>query len=69
MIANQKRGDDFRCLVARYALSPTGQLMLSPTHAELLGVEEGYAVLAVPLTLPSADATFDEGTMIDEGEV
>ncbi|SNY96963.1 arginine succinyltransferase [Halomonas sp. hl-4] len=62
MIANQKLGG-FRCIVARYALSPTGQLMLSPEHAERLGVEEGRAVLAAPLTLPSAVDALDEGEM------
>jgi len=64
MIANQ-RLDGFCCTVARYALSPTGQLMLSPEHAELLGVEEGRAVLAAPLAL--ADADLDPG--YDEGEL
>jgi len=62
MIANQTLSD-FRCIVARYALSPTGQLMLSPQHAERLGVEEGRAVLAAPLTLPSAVDALDEGEM------
>ncbi|MCP1364854.1 arginine N-succinyltransferase, partial [Halomonas sp. BBD48] len=62
MIANQKL-DGFRCVVARYALSPTGQLMLSPEHAELLGVEEGRAVLAAPLALPAGEDTFDEGEL------
>ena len=62
MIANQTLSD-FRCIVARYALSPTGQLMLSPQHAERLGVEEGRAVLAAPLTLPSAIDALDEGEM------
>lgn len=62
MIANQKLGG-FRCIVARYALSPTGQLMLSPEHAKQLGVEEGRAVLAAPLTLPSAVDALDEGEM------
>ena len=62
MIANQKLGG-FRCVVARYALSPTGQLMLSPEHAELLGVEEGRAVLAAPLALPAGEDTFDEGEL------
>lgn len=65
MVANQ-RLDDFRCVVARYALSPTGQLMLSPEHAELLGVEEGRAVLAAPLALPGA-GEYDPG--YDEGEL
>ncbi|MCK2184050.1 arginine N-succinyltransferase [Halomonas getboli] len=64
MVANQRLGD-FRCVVARYALSPTGQLMLSPEHAERLGVEEGRAVLAAPLAL-SGDA-HDPG--YDEGEL
>ena len=64
MIANQRLGD-FRCIVARYALSPTGQLMLSPQHAELLGVEEGRAVLVAPLTLPGSelDPGYDEGEL------
>ncbi|MGL6251356.1 MAG: arginine N-succinyltransferase, partial [Billgrantia desiderata] len=65
MVANQRLAD-FRCVVARYALSPTGQLMLSPEHAELLGAEEGRAVLAAPLTLPSngeEEAGFDEGEL------
>jgi arginine N-succinyltransferase len=62
MIANQKLGD-FRCIVARYALSPTGQLMLSAEHAEQLGVSEGRAVLAAPLTLPAAVDALDEGEM------
>ncbi|MCW4152815.1 arginine N-succinyltransferase [Halomonas sp. 18H] len=64
MVANQRLGD-FRCVVARYALSPTGQLMLSPEHAELLGVEEGRAVLAAPLALAGGelDAGYDEGEL------
>lgn len=62
MIANQTLSD-FRCIVARYALSPTGQLMLSPQHAQRLGVEEGRAVLAAPLALPSAVDALDEGEM------
>lgn len=62
MIANQKL-DGFRCVVARYALSPTGQLMLSPEHAAVLGVEEGRAVLAAPLSLPAAEDAFDEGEL------
>ncbi|MFC3282873.1 arginine N-succinyltransferase [Litchfieldella rifensis] len=62
MVANQKLGD-FRCVVARYALSPTGQLMLSPEHAEILGVEEGRAVLAAPLALPAAEDSLDEGEL------
>lgn len=62
MIANQTLSD-FRCIVARYALSPTGQLMLSPQHAARLGVEEGRAVLAAPLSLPSAVDALDEGEM------
>lgn len=65
MIANQQLAD-FRCVVARYALSPTGQLMLSPEHADLLGVEEGRAVLAAPLALPGAgehDPGYDEGEL------
>ncbi|MDR5859869.1 arginine N-succinyltransferase [Halomonas eurihalina] len=64
MVANQRLGD-FRCVVARYALSPTGQLMLSPEHAELLGVEEGRAVLAAPLALAGAehDPGYDEGEL------
>ncbi|MFI0471940.1 arginine N-succinyltransferase [Halomonas sp. HMF6819] len=61
LIANQSAA--FRCLVARYALSPTGQLMLSPEHAERLGVEEGRAVLVAPLTLPGAQDVLDEGEM------
>ncbi len=61
LIANQ--GEDFRCLVARYALSPTGQLMLSPEHAKRLNVEEGRAVLVAPLALPSAQDVLDEGEM------
>lgn len=64
MVANQ-RLDGFCCTVARYALSPTGQLMLSPAHAELLGVEEGRAVLAAPLGL--SDDGLDPG--YDEGEL
>ena len=62
LIANQKLGG-FRCVVARYALSPTGQLVLSPEHAAVLGVEEGRAVLATPLALPDAEDTFDEGEL------
>ncbi|MBB3139445.1 arginine N-succinyltransferase [Halomonas organivorans] len=64
MVANQ-RLRDFRCVVARYALSPTGQLMLSPEHAEQLGVEEGRAVLAAPLGLPgdAHDPGYDEGEL------
>lgn len=62
MIANQKL-DGFRCVVARYALSPTGQLMLSPEHAALLGVEEGRAVLAAPLALSAGEDVFDEGEL------
>ncbi|SHF71066.1 arginine N-succinyltransferase [Modicisalibacter ilicicola DSM 19980] len=62
MVANQKL-EGFRCLVTRYALSPTGQLMLSPEHAELLGVEEGRAVLAAPLTLPAGEDILDEGEL------
>ncbi|MYL22366.1 arginine N-succinyltransferase [Halomonas alkaliantarctica] len=58
MVANQGCRT-FRCVVAPYARSSTGQLWLSPAHAKQLGVEEGSAVLAAPLTLPSA--TFDEG--------
>jgi arginine N-succinyltransferase len=70
MVANQRR-EAFCCVVGRYALSPTGQLMLSPEHAERLGVEEGRAVLAAPLSLPgmgdgSAEAP-DPG--YDEGEL
>ncbi|MFG6667055.1 arginine N-succinyltransferase [Halomonas sp. HNIBRBA4712] len=61
LIANQS--DDFRCLVARYALSPTGQLMLDPEHARRLEVEEGRAVLVAPLTLPGAQDVLDEGEM------
>jgi len=66
MVANQRLGD-FRCVVARYALSPTGQLMLSPAHAERLGVEEGRAVLAAPLSLPGGIDEHDPG--YDEGEL
>ena len=64
MVANQRLGD-FRCVVARYALSPTGQLMLSPEQAERLGVEEGRAVLAAPLGLPgdAHDPGYDEGEL------
>ncbi|EWG99382.1 arginine succinyltransferase [Halomonas sp. BC04] len=64
MIANQRLAD-FRCVVARYALSPTGQLMLSTEHAELLGVEEGRAVLVAPLALAATDAElgYDEGEL------
>lgn len=62
MVANQKLGD-FRCVVARYALSPTGQLMLSAQHAEVLGVEEGRAVLVAPLALPTAIDALDEGEL------
>ncbi|HAR09459.1 MAG TPA: arginine N-succinyltransferase [Cobetia sp.] len=58
MVANQRLGD-FRCVLARYALTPTGQLMLTPQQAEVLGVEEGRAVLAVPMPLP----TMDEGEL------
>ncbi|MDZ7851323.1 MAG: arginine N-succinyltransferase [Halomonas sp.] len=70
MVANQRLGD-FRCVVARYALSPTGQLMLSPEHAERLGVEEGRAVLAAPLGLPGmGDGGVDEHDPgYDEGEL
>lgn len=60
LIANQALGN-FRCIVARYALSATGQLMLSDADAKRLGVEEGRAVLAAPLALPSAVDAFDEG--------
>lgn len=60
LIANQALGH-FRCIVARYALSPTGQLMLSKADAQRLGVEEGRAVLAAPLALPTAMDAFDEG--------
>ena len=62
LVANQKLGE-FRCIVARYALSPTGQLMLSAEHAERLGVTEGRAVLAAPLTLPTVVDALDEGEM------
>ncbi|MDN6297640.1 MAG: arginine N-succinyltransferase [Halomonas sp.] len=62
LVANQKR-DGFRCVVARYALSPTGQLMLTTEHAEQLGVEKGRAVLVAPLTLPAAEDALDEGEM------
>ncbi|MFN2332292.1 MAG: arginine N-succinyltransferase [Halomonas sp.] len=70
MVANQ-RLEDFCCVVARYALSPTGQLMLSPEHAERLGVVEGRAVLAAPLALPGMgegsveerDPGYDEGEL------
>lgn len=64
MIANQQQ-QDFRCTVARYALSPTGQLMLSQQHAELLGVEEGRAVLVAPMALPGSgiDPGYDEGEL------
>ncbi|MDR5897643.1 arginine N-succinyltransferase [Halomonas vilamensis] len=68
MIANQKRRD-FRCIVARYALSATSQLMLSTSHAEQLGVGDRCAVLATPLTLPSDDATFDGGAVFNESAV
>ncbi|WP_106477705.1 arginine N-succinyltransferase [Phytohalomonas tamaricis] len=54
LVANQ-RLDGFRCLLARYALTPTGQLMLSPEQAERLDVEEGRAVLVTPLKLLDAD--------------
>ncbi len=39
--------------------------MLSPEHAELLGVEEGRAVLAAPLSLAGAehDPGYDEGEL------
>ena len=40
--------------------------LLSPEHAELLGVEEGRAVLAAPLALPAAeehDPGYDEGEL------
>ncbi len=69
MVANQSLGG-FRCVVARYALSPTGQLMLSPEHAERLGVGEGRAVLAAPLALPGLED--EEGGHepgYDEGEL
>ncbi|HSH47076.1 MAG TPA: arginine N-succinyltransferase [Halomonas sp.] len=64
MVASQ-RLEGFRCLVTRYALSPTGQLMLSPEHAAVLDVEEGRAVLAAPLALPGDghDAGYDEGEL------
>ena len=55
----KQRLGDFRCVLARYALTPTGQLMLTPQQAEVLGVEEGRAVLAVPMPLP----TMDEGEL------
>ncbi|NHH87260.1 Arginine N-succinyltransferase subunit alpha [Cobetia sp. MB87] len=54
MVANQSLGG-FRCVLARYALTPTGQLMLTQQQAEVLGVEEGRAVLAVPMPLPTVD--------------
>ncbi|WP_110686005.1 arginine N-succinyltransferase [Salinicola aestuarinus] len=60
MVANQQLAD-FRCTVARYALTPTGQLLLSEAQAELLGVEEGRAVLAAPLPLPDVEDALDEG--------
>lgn len=62
LIANQAL-DNFRCIVTRYALSPTGQLMLSEADAKRLGVEEGRAVFAAPLTLPTAVDAFDEGEL------
>ncbi|PWV79742.1 MULTISPECIES: arginine N-succinyltransferase [unclassified Halomonas] len=70
MVANQRLGD-FCCVVARYALSPTGQLMLSPEHAERLGVEEGRAVLAAPLALPGMgdDGAEERDPGYDEGEL
>jgi arginine N-succinyltransferase len=37
--------------------------MLSPEHAEILGVEEGRAVLAAPLALPDAIDALDEGEL------
>jgi arginine N-succinyltransferase len=37
--------------------------MLSAEHAERLGVSEGRAVLAAPLTLPTAVDALDEGEM------
>lgn len=62
LIANQHR-EGFRCVIAQYALSPTGQLMLTDEHAEQLGVEKGRAVLAAPLGLPAAEDALDEGEM------
>lgn len=62
LVANQRR-TGFRCVVARYALSPTGQLMLTAGQAEQLGVEKGRAVLAAPLALPAAEDRLDEGEM------
>ncbi|GHB17868.1 arginine N-succinyltransferase subunit alpha [Salinicola rhizosphaerae] len=62
MVANQQLGG-FRCTVARYALTPTGQLMLSPMQADLLGVEEGRAVLVAPLALPEVEDALDEGEL------
>ncbi|MCE3027032.1 arginine N-succinyltransferase [Salinicola sp. DM10] len=62
MVANQRLAD-FRCTVARYALTPTGQLLLSEAQAELLGVEEGRAVLVAPLALPDVEDALDEGDL------
>ena len=62
MVANQQLAD-FRCTVARYALTPTGQLMLSEEQAALLGVEEGRAVLVAPLALPNVEDALDEGEL------
>lgn len=62
LIANQAL-EGFRCIVARYALSTTGQLMLSEADAKRLGVEEGRAVFAAPLTLTAALDAFDEGEL------
>lgn len=62
MVANQQLAG-FRCTVARYALTPTGQLLLAEEQAELLGVEEGRAVLVAPLALPDVEDALDEGEL------
>ncbi|WP_251977688.1 arginine N-succinyltransferase [Salinicola avicenniae] len=62
LVANQQLAD-YRCTLARYALTPTGQLLLSEAQAELLGVEEGRAVLVAPLALPDVEDALDEGDL------
>lgn len=54
LVANQGLAG-FRCVLARSALSATGQLQLSLPQAECLGVGEGRAVLMAPLELPQLD--------------
>lgn len=68
MVANQAL-EGFRCVVARYALSSTGQLMLTREHARQLGVEDGRAVLAAPLALPGQEEADGHEPGYDEGEL